>query len=88
MTTPDLVVPLRALGTDVDVHVGGYLQEMSAQAVRDRWHLCLRKDDGTGEGGPPRTVRAVLPVHLYGQPVDVPAVRDLASRFGLWLLEG
>lgn len=60
MTTPDLVVPLRALGTDVDVHVGGYLQEMSAQAVRDRWHLCLRKDDGTGEGGPPRTVRAVL----------------------------
>src|SRR5947207_10706969 len=34
----------------------------------------------------PRTV-GVIPVHLYGQPVDVPAVRDLASRFGLWLLE-
>ena len=34
----------------------------------------------------PRTV-GVLPVHLYGQPVDLPAVRDLASRYGLWMLE-
>lgn len=60
MTTPDPVVPLRALGTDVDVHVGGYLREMTVQAVRDRWHLCLRADDGTTGDGPPRTVRAVL----------------------------
>jgi dTDP-4-amino-4,6-dideoxygalactose transaminase len=34
----------------------------------------------------PRTV-GVVPVHLYGQPVDMPAVRDLASRFGVWMLE-
>src|SRR5438094_6586602 len=34
----------------------------------------------------PRTV-GVIPVHLYGQPVDVPAVRELATRFGLWMLE-
>ena len=34
----------------------------------------------------PRTV-GIVPVHLYGQPVDVAAVRDLASRFGLWVLE-
>ena len=34
----------------------------------------------------PRTV-GVIPVHLYGQPVDVPAVRELADRFGLWMLE-
>src|SRR5262249_12510442 len=34
----------------------------------------------------PRTV-GVLPVHLYGQAVDLPAVRDLANRFGLWMLE-
>ncbi|WP_134774481.1 hypothetical protein [Ornithinimicrobium flavum] len=65
MTAPDLVVPLRALGTDVDVHVGGHLPEMFAQAVRDRWHLCLREDDPAeealaGDGGPPRVVRAVL----------------------------
>jgi dTDP-4-amino-4,6-dideoxygalactose transaminase len=34
----------------------------------------------------PRSV-GVVPVHLYGQPVDLPAVRELASKFGLWLLE-
>ena len=34
----------------------------------------------------PRTV-GLVPVHLYGQPVDLPAVRELASRFGLWMLE-
>jgi dTDP-4-amino-4,6-dideoxygalactose transaminase len=34
----------------------------------------------------PRTV-GVVPVHLYGQPADVGGVRDLASRFGLWVLE-
>jgi len=34
----------------------------------------------------PRTV-GIVPVHLYGQPVDVAAVHDLASRLGLWILE-
>jgi dTDP-3-amino-3,4,6-trideoxy-alpha-D-glucose transaminase len=34
----------------------------------------------------PRTV-GLVPVHLYGQPVDVAAVQALASRFGLWVLE-
>jgi dTDP-4-amino-4,6-dideoxygalactose transaminase len=34
----------------------------------------------------PRTV-GVVPVHLYGQPVDLPAARELADRFGLWMLE-
>jgi dTDP-4-amino-4,6-dideoxygalactose transaminase len=33
-----------------------------------------------------RTV-GVLPVHLYGQPVDLDAVRDLADRHGIWMLE-
>jgi dTDP-4-amino-4,6-dideoxygalactose transaminase len=34
----------------------------------------------------PRTV-GVVPVHLYGQPVDVAGVRDIVARFGLWMLE-
>ncbi|MCL5676435.1 MAG: DegT/DnrJ/EryC1/StrS family aminotransferase [Firmicutes bacterium] len=34
----------------------------------------------------PRT-RAILPVHLFGQPADMGALRDLADRHGLWLLE-
>lgn len=34
----------------------------------------------------PRTV-GIVPVHLYGQPVDVAAVRELAVRLGVWMLE-
>lgn len=34
----------------------------------------------------PRTV-GMVPVHLYGQPVDLDGVRDLADRLGLWVLE-
>jgi dTDP-4-amino-4,6-dideoxygalactose transaminase len=34
----------------------------------------------------PRTV-GLLPVHLYGQPIDLDAVRGLASRLGVWMLE-
>jgi dTDP-3-amino-3,4,6-trideoxy-alpha-D-glucose transaminase len=50
----------------------------------DAWYTMDAADAATKVT--PRTV-GVLPVHLYGQPVDVGAVRDLASRFGLWLLE-
>lgn len=34
----------------------------------------------------PRT-KAIIPVHLYGHPADMPALRDLASRHGLWIVE-
>jgi dTDP-4-amino-4,6-dideoxygalactose transaminase len=34
----------------------------------------------------PRTV-GLLPVHLYGQPVDLDATRELAARLGVWVLE-
>ena len=34
----------------------------------------------------PRT-RAVMPVHLYGQPADMDAVREIAARYGLRVIE-
>jgi dTDP-4-amino-4,6-dideoxygalactose transaminase len=29
----------------------------------------------------------IVPVHLYGQPVDVSAAQDLAARLGVWMVE-
>jgi perosamine synthetase len=34
----------------------------------------------------PRT-RGIIPVHLYGHPVDMDAVNTIADRHGLWVLE-
>ncbi len=34
----------------------------------------------------PRT-RGIVAVHLYGQPVDMEALMDIAERHGLWVLE-
>lgn len=31
--------------------------------------------------------KAILPVHLYGQAADLPALSDIAERHGLWLIE-
>ncbi len=34
----------------------------------------------------PRT-RAIMPVHIYGHPVDMDALKELADRYGLVLIE-
>ncbi|QAU24995.1 DegT/DnrJ/EryC1/StrS family aminotransferase [Dyella sp. M7H15-1] len=34
----------------------------------------------------PKT-RGIIPVHLYGHPADMTRVNDIASRYGLWVLE-
>jgi len=34
----------------------------------------------------PRT-RGIIPVHMYGHPVDMDAVNDVAARHGLWVVE-
>jgi dTDP-4-amino-4,6-dideoxygalactose transaminase len=50
----------------------------------DDWYTLDPKDAAAKVTS--RTV-GVVPVHLYGQPADLPAVQDLASRHGLWMLE-
>jgi len=34
----------------------------------------------------PRTV-GIVPVHLYGQPADIPAIMEIAEKHKLWVLE-
>ena len=34
-----------------------------------------------------RRTKAIIPVHLYGQPADMDAITAVAKRFGLWVLE-
>ncbi|MGH7393151.1 MAG: DegT/DnrJ/EryC1/StrS family aminotransferase [Candidatus Rokuibacteriota bacterium] len=50
----------------------------------DDWHTMDPKDAQAKVTS--RTV-GILPVHLYGQPADLPAIQDVATRHGLWLLE-
>jgi dTDP-4-amino-4,6-dideoxygalactose transaminase len=50
----------------------------------DDWYTLDPKDAAAKVTS--RTV-GIVPVHLYGQPADLPAVQDLAARHGLWLLE-
>ena len=34
-----------------------------------------------------KKIKAIVPVHLYGQPVDLDPILDLAKREGIWVLE-
>jgi perosamine synthetase len=51
-------------------------------------HKCTRDRNGkviSKESG--RTVRAVLPVHVFGLPADMQALEEIASEYGLAILE-
>jgi len=39
------------------------------------------------ENAPAGKPKAIIPVHLYGQPADIPAILELARRHGLYVIE-
>jgi dTDP-4-amino-4,6-dideoxygalactose transaminase len=47
----------------------------------------MNMDVGQIENVITEQTKAILPVHLYGQPVDMDSVRDIASRYGLYVIE-
>jgi len=48
---------------------------------------CTREQDGLRNRTSGRRVAAVLPVHVVGHPCDMDAIRALADRFGLRVVE-
>lgn len=51
-------------------------------------HKCIRHREGevvSRESG--RIVKAILPVHVFGLPVDMEAISEIASEYGLAILE-
>jgi dTDP-4-amino-4,6-dideoxygalactose transaminase len=95
--TAALWMTLRALGVQAgdEVLVPSHTAFPTVEAVcfagatpvfvdTDDWYTLDPKDAATKVTG--RTV-GIVPVHLYGQPAELPAVQDLAARHGLWLLE-
>jgi dTDP-4-amino-4,6-dideoxygalactose transaminase len=47
----------------------------------------LTLDPGAVEAALPPRTKAILPVHLYGQPADMPAIMAVAERHGLVVIE-
>jgi dTDP-4-amino-4,6-dideoxygalactose transaminase len=66
-------------------------------AARGSWNLCpertaehIEASSGMGRPVDPRTgatIRAIMPVDLYGQPADMTAFENLAARYGMMLFE-
>jgi dTDP-4-amino-4,6-dideoxygalactose transaminase len=44
-------------------------------------------DPATIEANISSRTRAILPVHIYGQPADMTAIREIADRYGLVVIE-
>lgn len=43
-------------------------------------------EQGNGSAGTPR-IKAIIPVHLYGHPADLPAIMDIARHYDLIVIE-
>ena len=65
----------RSLGIDPS-KLAGYLEEIAEV----RGAECFNRQTG-------RRIRALLPVHIFGHPVDLDALEEIARRFKLELIE-
>lgn len=49
----------------------------------DSWNMCPRSLE---DRITPRT-KAIMPVHMYGQPANMPEIMPIAKKHGLWVVE-
>jgi dTDP-4-amino-4,6-dideoxygalactose transaminase len=87
IATTEAISQARAIPEFVDVDEQTYnisvvmLQRyLERQCIRDKYGKLLSLRSG-------RPVTAVLPVHLYGQMADMDAILNLASQYGLTVIE-
>lgn len=48
---------------------------------------CIKEKNGLKDKKTGKIVRAILPVHLYGHPADMDALREIADEYNLMLIE-
>jgi dTDP-4-amino-4,6-dideoxygalactose transaminase len=86
IATSEAISQTGALPTfvDVDYETGN----IDAQQVADFLARCVEDADGElRTAGSNLRVKAILPVHLYGQPADMDAIFEIAERFRLEVVE-
>ena len=88
IATTEAVTQSGALPRFVDVDERTYNMDLAKLAEYFE-HKCGR-DRRTGrlfDNETGKTVKAVIPVHLYGQPADLDSILALADRYGLLVIE-
>jgi dTDP-4-amino-4,6-dideoxygalactose transaminase len=96
--TDALVLSLEALGVGRgdEVITTAYTFYATAEAIArvgatpvfaDIDPATFNLDPAAAEAAVTERTRAIVAVHLYGQPADVPALREVSSRHGLALIE-
>ncbi|MBF5056078.1 DegT/DnrJ/EryC1/StrS aminotransferase [Alcanivorax sp. 521-1] len=79
----EVIVPANTYIASILAITENRLTPILVEPDESSYNLCAR---GTEAAITPRT-RAILPVHLYGQLADMPALMDIAQRHKLLVLE-
>lgn len=79
----EVIVPTLTYIASVNAIVYTGATPVFADSVTDTWQVSV--DDVRAKITP--KTRAIMAVHLYGHPCDMPALRALADEYGLFLIE-
>ncbi len=79
----EVIVPVSTFGATANavIHAGGV--PVFVDIHPDTW--CI--DPALIEQAITPKTKAIIPVHLYGHPADMPAISSIAARFGLKVIE-
>ena len=83
--TGGCIARLGATPVFIDIDPATY--NISPAALERHLEQCRREDDGRLVDSAGRTVRAIVPVHLFGLCCDMDAIIAVAKRFGLIVIE-